>query len=312
MGTGKTTFIRYLVHSLRSDILVNSPSFTIIQEYKLDNKTIVHVDLFRGVDKDMLKYLSECINDKNKIVLIEWAEKLPKDFVINNIIKLHFEYGENEEERFLSAEFFDRLPSSKEIKNITKEFQTPIHVQKHEKVVERVALALADSMIKNGFIIDRNLVSASSLLHDLVRVCNFPKIDNFDNFQEEITKEKIKTWKEQRQKYGNMHHADIAGEILRKKGFISVAQVIEKHKSKAIFEDFGSTEEEIVFIADKKVLHDKIVSIKERLADGRIRHNLGDEKKQKLLEEKIIVLAKQLFSMAGLKNEKELDNISSK
>lgn len=79
MGAGKTTFIRELVRQMGvgEDLAVNSPSFSIINEYRSDTTgaLIYHFDLYR------LENLEEAIDigiedylESGVICLIEWPD----------------------------------------------------------------------------------------------------------------------------------------------------------------------------------------------------------------------------------------------
>jgi len=77
MGTGKTTFTRLLLKSLDKSINAQSPTFSIINQYK-DN--IYHIDLYRLEDANESAFanigLQEIIDEEN-FVFIEWSENLP-------------------------------------------------------------------------------------------------------------------------------------------------------------------------------------------------------------------------------------------
>jgi tRNA threonylcarbamoyladenosine biosynthesis protein TsaE len=76
LGTGKTTFVRYLSEALGSTDWVNSPTYSIIQQYTIPQGTIVHVDLYRCTtesDIDTLDLFSNYTN--NTLFLIEWVEQ---------------------------------------------------------------------------------------------------------------------------------------------------------------------------------------------------------------------------------------------
>ena len=88
MGAGKTTFINALCTELGVDDITNSPSFSIINEYRSDTtaELIYHFDCYR------LESLSEAEDigvedyfDSGAVCLIEWperiAELLPYDTV---------------------------------------------------------------------------------------------------------------------------------------------------------------------------------------------------------------------------------------
>lgn len=89
MGAGKTTFIRELCHVLGvEDDLANSPSFSIINEYRSDTtaELIYHFDLYRleSVD-EALEIGVEDYFDSGALCLLEWPERieplLPDDTV---------------------------------------------------------------------------------------------------------------------------------------------------------------------------------------------------------------------------------------
>jgi len=86
LGAGKTTFIKTLTKwLLGNDDNVTSPSFALAQVYEGKNLSILHVDGFRlkNRDSEFEAYLKEEIEAKEKIIAVEWPEKLsinwPKD-----------------------------------------------------------------------------------------------------------------------------------------------------------------------------------------------------------------------------------------
>lgn len=75
MGVGKTTFVKNLVKELGSNDTVSSPTFSIANEYALENDKIFHFDLYR------IKTLEEAYNfgiedylDSNHWILVEWPD----------------------------------------------------------------------------------------------------------------------------------------------------------------------------------------------------------------------------------------------
>ena len=78
LGAGKTTLVRGIAQGLGVDPdLVNSPTFVLIQEYR-GRLTLYHVDLYRieGAAVDDLGL--EELADAGGVVVIEWAERLPR------------------------------------------------------------------------------------------------------------------------------------------------------------------------------------------------------------------------------------------
>ncbi len=96
LGGGKTTFVQGLVRGLGIKRRIISPTFIILREYKIPDKSsnFYHVDLYRI---NMEKYeapelgLDEIIKEKKDIVAVEWAEKMG-DLLPKNRWEINFEY----------------------------------------------------------------------------------------------------------------------------------------------------------------------------------------------------------------------------
>ena len=104
IGVGKTTFIKYLINNLQNKNKLNlteipSPTFNIVNEYKIDEITINHYDLFKLKDPKELYNIGLFENNLETVTLVEWPEIIfnkPK-----NIIELYFSYENDFEERKL-------------------------------------------------------------------------------------------------------------------------------------------------------------------------------------------------------------------
>tara|TARA_B100000579_G_scaffold87100_1_gene68408 strand:+ start:146 stop:628 length:483 start_codon:yes stop_codon:yes gene_type:complete len=106
LGVGKTTFIKYLINFLQttnnqSITEVPSPTFNLVNEYYLESLTIKHYDLYRINDEKELNSLGILEDISKQITLIEWPEII-KNYKVNNIINLYFEYDEDYNKRFLT------------------------------------------------------------------------------------------------------------------------------------------------------------------------------------------------------------------
>jgi len=122
VGVGKTTFIKSLVNSLEKTDKKNiseitSPTFSLMNQYKLNKFDIHHYDLYRlKSEKDILSLnIFEDISDK--IILIEWPEILG-EHKPRNTIDINFEYGENFNSRYLTISAYERLKIFDEFKSL--------------------------------------------------------------------------------------------------------------------------------------------------------------------------------------------------
>ena len=102
IGVGKTTFVRYLINGFQKEnnlklTEVTSPTFNLINEYKINQFKINHYDLFRLKSLDEIRNLDLFDDMLNSITLVEWPQiinKKPK-----NLIELIFKYDENHQQR---------------------------------------------------------------------------------------------------------------------------------------------------------------------------------------------------------------------
>jgi tRNA threonylcarbamoyl adenosine modification protein YjeE len=75
LGVGKTQFTKGIGKQLGVKEVVNSPTYTIINEYKYNGNTLAHMDTWRLKDDELEKSgLIEHLEAHN-IVVIEWADK---------------------------------------------------------------------------------------------------------------------------------------------------------------------------------------------------------------------------------------------
>ena len=86
MGSGKTTFIAALCKTLGVLDKVTSPTFSIINAYKMNGRMIYHIDLYRvknereAIDAGV----EDCLISGN-LCLVEWPEKAAQLFTENTV-----------------------------------------------------------------------------------------------------------------------------------------------------------------------------------------------------------------------------------
>jgi len=141
-----------------------------------------------------------------------------------------------------------RLPTTEEREGLYQQYHTPAHIQDHMRMVAAIATLLAPYHQVNV-----ELVEAAALLHDLVRL---PE-------QWVYLPPTIHT---------PLPHAEV-NYLLLHESWPEVAEIIRSHSLMTILEPAGLTTvaAKIVYYADKRVNHDTIVSLSERLQFGQQR-----------------------------------------
>jgi len=127
------------------------------------------------------------------------------------------------------------IPTREECLIILNKNKTPSKVIKHSRTVCKVAESIAEELIRKGAKLNKKLVIAAALLHDIERA----KED----------------------------HVIKGAKLLKSMGFSEVSKVVKKHSLYRIQQKNkrpSTLEEKIVFYADKRVMGSKIVSLKKR------------------------------------------------
>ncbi|MFY8108095.1 MAG: tRNA (adenosine(37)-N6)-threonylcarbamoyltransferase complex ATPase subunit type 1 TsaE [Bacteroidia bacterium] len=93
MGAGKTTLIKELCKSLNVLDEVSSPSFGLVNEYKISEKeSIFHFDFYRIKNIEEVYDIGyEDYFDSGNICLIEWPEKIESILSKENFLKIEIE-----------------------------------------------------------------------------------------------------------------------------------------------------------------------------------------------------------------------------
>jgi putative nucleotidyltransferase with HDIG domain len=199
------------------------------------------------------------------------------------------------------------LPSRNECLALLEEYNVPPHIVSHSKAVAKLAVFLAQRLNENGEVVDAKLLEAACLLHDLLRVHDFKEPD-YKKFERNLPKKEKAKWQNLRAKYKASSHEDVAYEILKEK-FPALALTIKRHRYMALLDENEKPqnwEEKLLYYTDKRVMHDKIVPLKQRLAEGHKRniHLHGSAEQSKINTEKvdplIYEMEKEIFEKIAL------------
>ncbi len=164
-----------------------------------------------------------------------------------------------------------RIASKEECFRIICKMEMMEHIVVHSLQVCSVALFLADNLAGEKTRLNRDLIQASALLHDITKTRS------------------IKTKED---------HAQTGAALMRELGYPEIASIVGQHVR---LNDYTVSdplrEAEIVNYADKRVLHDRVVSIQERMNDIQDRYARTKEQKQRVVWfwEKIKQLEKKIF-----------------
>lgn len=155
-----------------------------------------------------------------------------------------------------------------------KKHRVPLHIFRHSLAVAELAGFLAEQLMQKGISVDAVLVDRAGLLHDMVRICDVSQPD-YSRFEQKVSAEDKACWQRIADRYKGLCHEDVAFFILKDK-YPELAEVIRRHKYASIIDGQNcpdNWEEKLVYYADKIVMHDKLVSLTERLEEGHKRND---------------------------------------
>ena len=142
-----------------------------------------------------------------------------------------------------------RIPSPETCRQLISDMGMLENIVAHSLQVCRVALFMTDRLALPG--LDRELIRAAALLHDITKTRSFK------------TREA---------------HAETGALLLAGLGYPEVGRIVGQHvRLEAYFASAVPKEAEIVNYADKRVLHDRIAPLAERM--GYILERYGQEPK---------------------------------
>lgn len=144
--------------------------------------------------------------------------------------------ADNITEYFKLLEYFlqKNIPSVELCEKIQNYFSMPDNVKSHCNKVAHVALNLCGKLSQKGIMLNQGIVVAAGMLHDIAK--------------------------------GSSMHAKVGAIWLKDMGYDEIAKIVGEHMELKTISD-TLTEKEVVYLADKMVRGDKIVSIDERFSD---------------------------------------------
>jgi uncharacterized protein len=187
-----------------------------------------------------------------------------------------------------------KIPSETQCYRIMAEMEMLENIVAHSIRVCQVATLLTTSLPGNGHNLNPGLIKAAALLHDITKTRSLKTSEN---------------------------HARTGALYLRELGYPEVGGIVGQHVN---LTDFHSEREptavEVVNYADKRVLHDKVVSLEERMdyITERYRFSAGElgNRLEQMCQEAGAIENKLFklmpFSAAELPNHLDPDDFKSK
>jgi HD superfamily phosphodiesterase len=153
------------------------------------------------------------------------------------------------------------------------------NIVRHSIVVERVAVGITRALIRAGHAFDLWEVSAAALLHDITKTRSIHTHEN---------------------------HAISGEQFLKELGCPRIGEIVGCHIELPIsIADGPLSSEEIVNYADKRVLHEDIVTLEQRFEDLIARYGLTREHSHRLkrMAKQSCLIEEKIFSAINLEPE---------
>jgi uncharacterized protein len=132
-----------------------------------------------------------------------------------------------------------QIPTIEQCYRLMCEMKMMDHIVRHSLQVCRVAAFLAQNLSAQDHMLNYDLIQAAALLHDITKTRSFKTEEN---------------------------HALTGGQFLTEQGYPEVGELVRQHVRLDEYPDpITLGEAEIINYADKRVLHDRIVGLDQRL-----------------------------------------------
>lgn len=255
LGSGKTTFTQGLARGLGIQGHIASPTFALEQRY--DDK-LLHMDLYR-LDERATHDVLRGSEDFSGLRVVEWPERASWDeekAIDVTITPL------SERARRIEIAFNDiAIPDDARIDQWMQEADVLPNIRAHMELVTDCVQKACDALLQKSIVIRPRALRAAAKLHDLLRFLDFPAGNTEDR----------PAWNIWRKRFSKNHEIAVT-EFLRQEGFYEIGMMIRTHGAPRTNDDVPHTiEQKVLNYCDKRVLHDRLVSLDERFDDFHVR-----------------------------------------
>jgi putative nucleotidyltransferase with HDIG domain len=165
-----------------------------------------------------------------------------------------------------------QIPTQEQCYRLMCDMKMMDHIVVHSMQVCRVATFLTEHLNSQQYRLNRDVIRAAALLHDITKTRSFKTEEN---------------------------HALTGGQFLAEQGYPEIGELVRQHVRLDEYPDpVALREVEIINYADKRVLHDKVVSLEERLDYILEKYGKlpGHQKRIRWLWQKTIAMEDKIFS----------------
>jgi len=142
------------------------------------------------------------------------------------------------------------IPSIAQCFRLMEQYAMLPNIREHSVMVSRVAGLIGSGLARGGRTLSQELIVTGALLHDIAKTASLET---------------------------ELRHDELGREICLRHGFDELAEIVAEHVVLKGGPPERCTEKEIVYYADKRVLHDVIVTLEARLDYIIHRYGNGDE-----------------------------------
>lgn len=142
------------------------------------------------------------------------------------------------------------VPSKNDCYEFMQKYEMLDNIRAHSVVVEKVAGIIAEDLRESGETVSLGITSAGALMHDIAKTSCLRSGED---------------------------HAALGKMICLENGLAEIAEIVGQHVRLKTYDPRGDiSEKEIVYYADKRVNHDVVVSLEERLKYLLLRYGKGE------------------------------------
>jgi HD superfamily phosphohydrolase YqeK len=195
------------------------------------------------------------------------------------------------------------VPDAEQCRALWDEYHTPSNVRLHCALVRDVAVRLGADLQERGQTVDLAVVEAAALLHDWLRFVGVQDIQ-LKHFKEAPTMEDLEYWRNLNMQFPGLSHSQAAAAELKRLDYPQpLIDAVARHDFSSIIDPEKrprTWEEKLIYYADKRSLHDTLVTLKARFEDGAARYpEFSSRPGQQLKIAAAFELEKEIFDIVG-------------